>query len=201
MAGDGNKRPPTTRGRPLKVYQPSGLGCVGGFLLVVFGLGLTIAGLSSIFAEAPLGSDDLAAHGGLTAMGLAGLATGVALSWQAFRTRLLIFDTGFVHRDWRGRERFVPWGRLEAIEIRTSFFAGSGLLSQCGSVVLVIGDDDGQREEILLKREATGLMTSNEPPEEIRELASRAGLERRREGLLSMTREAWRRPEEGRDDA
>lgn len=192
---------PTTRGRPLKVFQPSGGGCLLGFLLVLIGFGLGATGLASLIEEAPLDLDELGVYGGMLLAGVIVLAIGAGLSWKAARTKLLIFENGFVRRDWRGRETFVPWERLEVIEVRTSFFSGMSLLMRYGYVVAVVRKADGSREEILLKREGTGLMASNEPSEEIREMTSRAGLQREGGGCLSMTEETWRRPHESDDDA
>ena len=200
MRGDEHVRA-TTRGRPLKVYGPAGGGCILGFLITLAGSGLVAPGIAALTGGASPAREDLPVLVGTIVLGVAVLALGLFVSYRFLSESLLIFENGFVRRDWRGRERFVPWERLEAIEIRTSFLLGASLFLRYGTVVAVVRNAEGAREEIGIKPEATGALVSNEPSEEIRELASRAGLEQQPGGCMSGTQSAWRRPRDGTDEA
>lgn len=172
-----------------------GAGCLGWLwpvLMVLFGA-MVIAGLLASSAGSgpetiPLGERIIP---GL--MGLALVVWGVHLLRSAARRSVLIFENGFVCRDWRDRERFVPWERLRAVELRPYLFARPGPGLVWSTVVLVTEREDGSLDELTMGEEGTGWLLSWKPSPMVAALAERAGLQRYPQGCL-WGGETWHRP-------
>jgi len=185
----------SARGPLLASHAPGCSGCLLGLLgLGVGGLILGVA-VSPEAGGAPL-VEGLGTRVAAGIIGALALAMGVGAWLRTARQRVLVFENGFVHRDWRGRDRFVPWERLRAIELRRGMLAKVALVAESASVVLVVAPEEegGRPVELAMGGEAAGLLASKEPSPLVRELADRAGLQRRPRGCLSMGGETWIRP-------
>jgi hypothetical protein len=165
----------------------------GGIVIALFGLFLSVPALTMLSSGAPHASADLPLPVGILLMSAIPFVGGIALAFKAARTRLLIFGNGFVLRDWRGRERFVPWEALRTLQLQSGVGGGTGTL-----VAWVDAEDGEQRpEKLTIATGAGSVNTDDEGEDEIAtDLAKRANLEAKPRGWLSWGGQVWRRKDD-----
>lgn len=183
------------RGPLLASHAPGCSGCLAAML------GLGGGGMFLAIALAPQAGgaavvEDMATRVAMGVIGVLVLVMGVGAALRMAGQRVLIFENGFIYRDWRGRERFVPWERLQAIDLRPGLLAGLTVWLQWATVVLVIAPEEegGRPLELSMGGEGVGLLASKEPSPLVRDLADRAGLQRLPRGCLALGGETWVRP-------
>jgi hypothetical protein len=184
---------PTTRGRPLHVFQPTGRGLAAGAIIVFFGLALIIAAGQWLMKSAPHEPVDALVLGGFLLADAAVFGGGVALAVKAARHQLLVFENGFVLRDRRGRERFVRWERLRKLEVQSGLAGGSGPL-----VAWIDPKEEGSQPEKMILGTATEVGDPKEvdTPGIAAVLAEHAGLDAGPRGRLSWSGQRWTREDD-----
>ncbi|MFW5869207.1 MAG: hypothetical protein ACOCX2_15380 [Armatimonadota bacterium] len=180
----------TTRGRLLHTFQPNGRGTAVGAIIAMFGLFMSVPALQMLDGGAPHDLRDLPLPVGILLVSTVPFFGGIALAVRSLRERVLVFESGFVLRDWRGRERFVPWERLRTLEVQSGMTGATGTL-----VAWIDPEESGARPEKL----TLGTATEVGDPEEVdspgiaAELAKHADLHAGPRGWRSWSGQVWQR--------
>ena len=190
MAPDRDPFESTTHGRLLRVFQPNGRGVAAGVIITIFGLILAVPAVTMLDSGAPRGLDDLPLPVGILLVSAVPFFGGIVLAAKALRHRILVFESGFVLRDWRRRERFVPWKRLRTLEVQ------SGMTGATGTLVAWIDPEvPGDRSERIVLGTATevGDPQGVDTPGVAAELAKHADLEAGPQGWRAWSGQVWHR--------
>ncbi len=178
------------RGRLLHAFQPNERGAAAGAVIAMFGLFMSVPAVMMLTSGAPHELGDLALPAGILVVSAIPFFGGIALAVKSIRDRVLVFENGFVLRDWRGRERFVPWERLRTLEVQSGMTGATGTL-----VAWIDPEESGARPEKL----TLGTATEVGDPEEVdspgiaAELAKHADLHAGPRGWRSWSGQVWQR--------
>ncbi len=176
----------------LRVAQPDWL---PGIIALVFGGGMVSAALVPDGFEGSA-VEEIAVRAIAVLAGGLFIVLGVASIVRTIRQRLLVFENGLVFRNWRGEERFIPWDRLDAVDIRVTMI---GLFTPYRAAAFLEVAGERGPEEIHLGWDNVGLFSHL--PDKLDELAEvlarHTDLRYRPGGSLLVDAPRWdRAPEE-----